>query len=60
MAAKELRFGDGARVRMLLRDVDLLADPVKVTPGLMGRKKPQPAPPLLPAMPGGTGSSIGC
>ena len=36
MAAKELRFGDDARARML-RGVDVLADSVKVTLGPKGR-----------------------
>src|SRR5690348_14557909 len=36
MAAKELRFGDDARARML-RGVDILADSVKVTLGPKGR-----------------------
>src|SRR5689334_3032803 len=36
MAAKELRFGDEARGRML-RGVDILADSVKVTLGPKGR-----------------------
>jgi chaperonin GroEL len=36
MTAKELRFGDDARARML-RGVDILADSVKVTLGPKGR-----------------------
>ena len=36
MAAKDVRFGDDARSRML-RGVDILADAVKVTLGPKGR-----------------------